>query len=100
MEKAVKQDDVVAMVEADKAFHHAIIKSAHNKVLTILNHRLEKAFEKYRIEGFAMKEARQSTLTPHRSILEAMRSRDAERAQAEIRSHLDIRYKDPTVRTG
>ena len=94
LEKAVQEDDVVALVEADKAFHRAIVKAAHNRVLDLVNLNMEKGFEKYRIEGFAMKEARLNTLIPHRNILKFLQARDSAAAKEAMKQHLDITYRD------
>jgi len=93
-EKANELDDVAGLAEADKAFHNAIIKATHNKVMIIINHRMEGAFEKYRIKSFSMKSSRPRTLQQHRRIIDAIRARDAETAQSEMLHHLDIAYRD------
>jgi len=93
-EKANRLDDVAGLAEADKAFHNAIVKASHNKVLIIINHRMEGAFEKYRIKSFSMQSSRPRTLEQHRRIIDAIRARDAERAQKEMMHHLDIAYRD------
>ena len=89
-EKAFEEDDVVALVEADKAFHHAIIKATQNRVLTIINHRIVRFFEKYRIEAFSLKDTRKNTFIQHSNILAAIKNRDAEKATNEMMHHLDI----------
>ena len=93
-EEAMERDEIVALVEADKSFHHAIIKATHNRVLAIVNHRLERAFEKYRVKAFAIRESRLHSLQPHRNILDAITARDADRAEREMRNHLDVAYRN------
>ena len=91
-EKAVLDDDVVGLSETDKAFHHTIIRSAHNKVFNIINRRLEEAFEKYRVKSFSIKQTRLRSLDQHRNIIQAMKNRDAEGAAKEMLEHLDISH--------
>jgi GntR family transcriptional repressor for pyruvate dehydrogenase complex len=91
-EKAVLDDDVVGLAEADKAFHHTIVRSAHNKVFNIINHRLEEAFEKYRVKSFSIKQTRLRSLDQHRNIVQAMKNRDADGAAREMTGHLDISH--------
>ena len=93
-QKAVHKGDIVALVETDKAFHHTIIKASHNRILSIINHRIERAFEKYRIQAFALKKSRSNSLARHDAILSAFRERDPEAAQREMQHHLDVAYKD------
>ena len=91
-EKAVEDDDLVALVESDKAFHHGIVRATHNKVLSILNHTLERTFEKYRIKALSIKKLRMNSLIPHHNILQAIKDRDAEKAHKEMVHHLDFFY--------
>ena len=91
-EKAILDDDVVGLSETDKAFHHTIIRAAHNKVFNIINHRLEEAFEKYRVKSFSIKQSRLRSLEQHRNIVQAMKNRDAEGAAREMVEHLDISH--------
>jgi len=91
-EKAVLDDDVVGLSEADKAFHNTIIRSAHNKVFNIINHRLEEAFEKYRVKSFSIKQTRLRSLDQHRDIIQAIKNRDSEGAAKEMLEHLDISH--------
>ena len=95
-EEAEGKQDVVGLAEADKAFHAAVIKATHNRVLTIINHRLERAFEKYRIRSFSMQASRPATLGAHRNIIDAIESRDSDRAEVEMKHHLDTGYRNFT----
>ena len=91
-EKAVEEGVVVGIVEADKAFHGTIIKATHNRVFSIINHKLERAFEKYRIKSFSIRDSRMRSLLQHRAILDAIKNRDAVKAQEEMTHHLDVAY--------
>ena len=46
--------------------------------------------EKYRIEAFTIKNTHIASLIPHRNIINAIKSRDAEAAQKAMMSHLNI----------
>ena len=89
-ENAVNENDIVALVEADKAFHNTIIKATHNKVLRVLYYTLERGFDKYRIEAFSIKKTHLNSLLHHRSIINAIEKRDAEAAQKAMKLHFDI----------
>jgi len=92
--KAVEDNDIVALVEADKTFHRTIIKATHNKVLSMINYTLERGFEKYRIEAFSIKKAHINSLISHRNIINAIKKRDAEAAQKAMILHFNIIHRD------
>ena len=91
-ERAVEDNDIVALVESDKAFHQTIVKAAHNKVFNLLNYTLERGFEKYRIEAFSIQKNHLNSLVPHRNIINAIKNRDADEAQKAMIAHLDITH--------
>jgi GntR family transcriptional repressor for pyruvate dehydrogenase complex len=93
-QKAMTDNDVAGLAESDKAFHQTIIRATHNKVLIIINHKLEEAFDKYRIKSFAISESRPRTLQQHRNIIAAIEKRDAAAAEREMMHHLDIAHRD------
>ncbi len=93
-ERAIEREDMVALVEADREFHHTIIKATHNRVLAIIDHRLARAFEKYRVKSFSMRESRLNSLLSHRRVLKAIQERNEDAAEAEMRRHLDIAHRD------
>ena len=89
-ENAVDENDIIALVEADKAFHNTIIQATHNKVLRILYYTLERGFDKYRIEAFSIKKTHLNSLLNHRSIINAIEKRDVEAAKKAMKLHFDI----------
>ena len=88
MRSAAAQDDAHAQASADAGFHHIIIKAAGNRML-------EHVWQSMRLSittcvTYAMTHRSLDEITErHVPLLEALRSRDPNRAEAEIRRHIE-----------
>jgi DNA-binding GntR family transcriptional regulator len=88
MRDASARDDARAQANADAAFHHLIIKAAGNRML-------EHVWQTMRLSittcvTYAVTHRSLHEITErHVPLLEALRSRDPARAEAEIRRHIE-----------
>jgi len=93
-EQAQENKDVINLAISDEAFHNAIVKATHNKLLIIINQNIADAFAEYRTKSFASEKTASHALEPHRAILSALQKRDVEEAMKRVRRHLEISLKD------
>jgi DNA-binding GntR family transcriptional regulator len=88
MRRAAAHDDAHAQASADAAFHHVIIKAAGNRML-------EHVWQSMRLSittcvTYAVTHRSLSEITErHVPLLAALRSRDPNIAEAEIRKHIE-----------
>ena len=88
MRAAARQDDAHEQAKADAGFHHIIIRAAGNRML-------EHVWQSMRLSittcvTYAMTHRSLDEITErHVPLLEALRSRDPNRAEAEIRRHIE-----------
>jgi len=93
-EQAQENKDVINLAISDEAFHSAIVKATHNKLLIIINQNIADAFAEYRTKSFASKNTANHALEPHRAILAALQKRDGAQAMEQARRHLEISLRD------
>ncbi len=93
-EKALEEDDAVALATTDEAFHTAIMRAAHNELLLGIGEEIAKAFRPYRLRSFAFSELALHARDPHRRIMEAIEERDPDKAYEEMVRHLKISEED------
>jgi DNA-binding GntR family transcriptional regulator len=88
MHRAADEQDLHAQVEHDVAFHRLIVEAAGNRILL-------ETWQSLRVEGRTLLTALRTGLDGHdiaerhRSVLEALRARDPERAGATLRRHVE-----------
>lgn len=95
-------DDINAFSVTDDAFHHRIASIAQDPLLDALYHIVLELLEDQRRKSLSHPDALAKAITAHREIFEALRDRDADRAEAAMRAHLatvvetywDIRRQD------
>lgn len=96
-------DDKSAFAATDDAFHRRIASIAHDPLLDALYHVVLDLLEEQRFMSLSHPEALSKAMAAHRQIFEAIRDRDADRAEAAMRGHLatvvqtywDIREQTP-----
>lgn len=89
-EDAWRNGDLVAHVEADLRFHHAIVASCPNQMLRRLYHSIQTLLtesQRQPIPNTASERMTQS-MQEHREILSALRDGDGHRAEAAMRRHI------------
>lgn len=77
-----------AIAEQNAAFHAAIIDAADSERLQALIQQVTALPLIYRSYSHYSQENRESALQDHRKILEALRDRDAERAESLMKAHI------------
>jgi DNA-binding GntR family transcriptional regulator len=84
---AARAGDVAAELAANRRFHFGILESPDQPQTQRLIRLLWDSTEAYRAMYYNSPAARQSSLDAHDRILEAVRSRDADRLVAELDAH-------------
>lgn len=88
-EKAIQEGDLVRIAEADQSFHEIIYQASDNaRLIQVLNNMREQIY-RYRLEYLKDEMSREKLLNEHRSLTNAIRSRDAEAAQKVSFQHLE-----------
>jgi len=87
-EKALDNKDYGDLGRLDQDFHQAIVTATHNDLLITLNNIVMIAFSEYRAHSFQIKTHAANAIIPHREIMSAIKSKDIEVAQLQVRRHL------------
>jgi DNA-binding GntR family transcriptional regulator len=88
MRDAVARKDAHAQATADAAFHHVIIRAAGNRMLEHVWQSMRLSITTCVTHAVSHKSLHEIT-ERHVSLLAALRSRDPNRAEAEIRRHIE-----------
>ena len=86
---ADKDSDLTELAEADVAFHDTIYQGTKNRRLIQILANLREQMYRFRIEYLKDAEMRSSLVTEHIAIIEAVCSRDADKAVKFITEHID-----------
>lgn len=88
-EKIINSKEVVAMAEADEAFHTVIYNATKNdKLIYILNNLREQMY-RYRVEYLKDESIHPTILLEHEEILSAVKKHNEEKAVQAITVHID-----------
>lgn len=95
-------EDITAFSVTDDAFHHRIASIAKDPLLDALYHVVLELLDDQRRMSLSHPDALSRAMAAHREIFEAIRGRDADRAELAMRAHLatvvetywDIRRQD------
>ena len=88
-EKAVQENDLNSLTEADVHFHDMIYEATGNDRLVQLLNNLREQMFRYRMEYLKEEEVRKSLIEEHNSLCQALRHRDEGRAVALTEEHID-----------
>jgi DNA-binding GntR family transcriptional regulator len=88
LEKYAADGQREAFFEANQEFHVAVHEIAANRWITQVIYDLRKVLKLTRLHSLTLEGRLQQSLDEHRAIIEAIRSRDAEAAQAAMQKHL------------
>jgi GntR family transcriptional regulator, sialic acid-inducible nan operon repressor len=80
--------DVQAFSATDDAFHHGIAAISHNPLVDALYQSVLELLEEQRRMSLSHPEALERARGAHRAIFEAIRAKDPDRAELEMRKHL------------
>lgn len=81
--------DIPAFSASDDAFHHRIASIAQDPLLDTLYHVVLELLEEQRRFSLSHPDGLGKAMAAHRHIFEAIRDRDADRAEAAMRAHLE-----------
>ncbi|NLA28188.1 MAG: FadR family transcriptional regulator, partial [Propionibacterium sp.] len=94
MEAAAQVADVDAFVEADIEFHDAILGGTGNPFVAAIFDPMRPTIEFSRTQTSAIPLIREHAITEHRSVLNAIATRDPEAARHAMTSHMDQTQRD------
>lgn len=89
-ENEASAENIPEFSRTDDAFHHRIASIAQDPLLDALYHVVLELLEEQRRMSLSHPEALTKAMDAHRRIFEAIRDRDADRAEAAMRAHLDF----------
>lgn len=87
-ERAVKDDNLTEIAEADVHFHDVVYEATGNARLVQILNNLREQMYRYRIEYLKGSEIRQSLVKEHDSLCEKLKMRDVEGAREIMESHI------------
>lgn len=77
-------------LDGDRAFHEAVTRAAHSRVLARLMAEIRELILETRIESLSQPGRPQESLEMHREVVEAIRRRDAAGAAAAMAHHIAV----------
>lgn len=89
MEQIVAQDDPVAWLELDWAFHQLLYRAAQRPRLLQTIHQLREEARRYRTVGLSLPRVLEVSLHEHRAMVEACERRDGEEVEDLIRQAME-----------
>src|SRR5277367_1190093 len=78
------------LVEVNDLFHEAIISAAHNERLVHIVRTNRNYYFNFRIASLYTDDEAEQSLAGHEAIVGALLDRDADRAEREMRQHIDL----------
>jgi DNA-binding GntR family transcriptional regulator len=99
MEVALEPRDDARLVRLNSEFHDSVAKAAKNRYLQSMLGNIRDVFERYRPQAVARPERRDAAHREHKQLLDAIRTRDGDRAEDLAKEHvhraLEIRLSLP-----
>lgn len=84
---ATHRGDSQSLTILNRQFHHAVYRTARNARLADLLNRMQYSVARFKHSTLSLPERAAEALEEHEKLLEAIRDRDAERAEAIARTH-------------
>lgn len=82
-------DTPEAFVDADVAFHFAIVRATHNQLLVALHRAVLEWLREQRVSSIEPTGSSRAAQRAHRAVFDAIRKRDAEAAERAMLAHLN-----------
>jgi DNA-binding GntR family transcriptional regulator len=89
-DKAILKSSRERLVEVNDLFHDAIISAAHNERLACIVRTNRNYYFNFRIASLYTDEEAEASIAGHEAIICALLDRDPERAEREVRWHIDL----------
>ena len=90
MEQHAEREEVDAFFEANAAFHASLVEAAGNRRLRELYAQLLGQMNRYRRRSLALRGTLRQSVAEHRAILDALASRDPDRAAELMAAHIRV----------
>jgi len=91
---ALKQHEIVNVLQINSDFHSVIIDRCSNTKLIKNLHLLDDSLKRYRLLSIAQGNRLEKSVPEHRAILEALKRRDADAAEIAMKHHLQSAMND------
>jgi GntR family transcriptional regulator, transcriptional repressor for pyruvate dehydrogenase complex len=88
MTKAARADNRAAFIDADEAFHLAIIEGSGNQLLASLWRNIRNLIAVFGARAILAEERMDEAIAEHRAVLDALRSHKSKDALAALERHL------------
>jgi DNA-binding GntR family transcriptional regulator len=88
MEKSIKENNLQKVIQYNLSFHQKIVSLSKNGNLAKVYESMLLPVRRYQKMGFSLQSSWVVSLEEHRSILEALNSRDIKRAEEMCRNHV------------
>jgi DNA-binding GntR family transcriptional regulator len=89
-DKSILKSSREHLVEVNDLFHDAIISAAHNQRLACIVRTNRNYYFNFRIANLYTDEEAEASIAGHEAIICALLDRDPERAEREMRQHIDL----------
>lgn len=86
---SIARQDMEQLIEVDTKFHEAIYRASRNDRLTAIINNLREQIQRYRTTSLAYPGRMKQSLDEHRSIVEAIQSRDIQLARQTAQEHIE-----------
>lgn len=87
--EAIGKNDMEKLVEVDTKFHEALYGASRNDRLIAIINNLREQIQRFRTSSLAMPGRMKQSLDEHRSIVEAIQSRDVALARQAAQEHIE-----------
>ncbi len=87
--EAIANHDMEKLVEADTRFHDAIYRASRNDRLTSMINNLREQIQRFRATSLSVPGRMYQSLEEHRTIIEAIQSRDSQLARQVAYEHIE-----------
>jgi GntR family transcriptional repressor for pyruvate dehydrogenase complex len=95
-EHCIRRYDVNGVVLADESFHGAVLVAGHNDVLISIGKQIHQYLREVRLATFGLPGYAQRSVAPHRAIIAAIQSHNANAARDAIASHIYSTHAEAT----
>ncbi|MDI3481562.1 MAG: hypothetical protein PWQ97_1217 [Tepidanaerobacteraceae bacterium] len=89
VQKAVEGGDVETIIKKDAEFHQILFAATRNHRLAQIINNLKEQIDRFRVQSFTNPARIKSILQEHRSIVNAIKARDANMAEKLTREHIE-----------
>ena len=93
---AIEVGDTIQIARLDESFHSTIVEGGGNSLMIEINNRVCQGMHIFRNKTFQVEQNVKNAVMPHSNIVNAIKVRDAEQAEREMRAHLDKVQEDLT----